>query len=89
MASLQRTPVAENTLRHALLSGASVGGGWGYYAGNASRLEPTCWALLALGDDELPADDLDRHRQFLLRCQRPDGWLTEDPRGTLHLAGIP
>lgn len=24
-------------------------GGWGYYAGKTSRLEPTCWALLALG----------------------------------------
>lgn len=24
-------------------------GGWGYYAGKASRLEPTCWALLASG----------------------------------------
>ena len=25
-------------------------GGWAYYAGKTSRLEPTCWALLALGD---------------------------------------
>jgi hypothetical protein len=25
-------------------------GGWGYFAGKTSRLEPTCWALLALGD---------------------------------------
>lgn len=24
-------------------------GGWPYYAGKSSRLEPTCWALLALG----------------------------------------
>ena len=31
-----------------LLAGRNTDQGWGYYAGKASRLEPTCWALLAL-----------------------------------------
>ena len=40
----------------ALREGRNLDGGWGYYAGKSSRLEPTCWALLALGgeaDDEV------------------------------------
>ncbi len=36
-------------LKQALLRSRNEDGGWGYYAGKASRLEPTCWALLALG----------------------------------------
>jgi hypothetical protein len=30
--------------------GRNADGGWGYYSGKASRLEPTCWAFLALTD---------------------------------------
>ena len=41
-------------LKQALLRSRNQDGGWGYYAGKASRLEPTCWALLALGS---AADD--------------------------------
>ena len=41
-------------LKQALLRSRNEDGGWGYYAGKASRLEPTCWALLALGS---AADD--------------------------------
>ena len=37
------------TIRDLLLAARNADGGWGYYAGKASRLEPTCWALLALG----------------------------------------
>lgn len=36
-------------LTQALLRSRNADGGWGYYAGKSSRLEPTCWALLALG----------------------------------------
>jgi hypothetical protein len=32
-----------------LLRGRNADGGWGYQVGKASRLEPTCWAILALG----------------------------------------
>jgi len=38
------------SLRDGLRAGRNADGGWGYYAGKASRLEPTCWALLALPD---------------------------------------
>ena len=47
-------------LRQSLLSGRNSDGGWGYYAGKASRLEPTCWALIALGADARPFDVLHR-----------------------------
>jgi hypothetical protein len=35
-------------LREFLLRARNADGGWGYQAGRASRLEPTCWASLAL-----------------------------------------
>jgi hypothetical protein len=35
-------------LRRFLLTSRNSDGGWGYYPGKSSRLEPTCWALLAL-----------------------------------------
>lgn len=65
-------------LRAALLAHANAGGGWGYYPGRTSRLEPTCWALLALGD---AAKDFDPepHWRFLTGCQRGSGFLVEDP----------
>ena len=47
-------------LRQSLLAGRNADGGWGYYAGKASRLEPTCWALIALGADARPFDVLRR-----------------------------
>jgi hypothetical protein len=42
-----RSAVASG-LREALLGLRNADGGWGYYPGKTSRLEPTCWALLAL-----------------------------------------
>jgi len=43
---------AKPDVRKALLASRNADGGWGYYPGKASRLEPTAWALLAL--DEPP-----------------------------------
>jgi hypothetical protein len=37
------------SIREYLLAGRNADGGWGYVRGKASRLEPTCCALLALG----------------------------------------
>jgi hypothetical protein len=37
-------------LREFLLGARNADGGWGYQPGRASRLEPTCWASLALGN---------------------------------------
>jgi hypothetical protein len=47
-------------LRQALLASRNADGGWGYYAGKASRLEPTSWALVALGREAEPLDVLRR-----------------------------
>lgn len=41
-----------DTLESALRRGQNADGGWGYYAGKRSRLEPTSWALLALTDSD-------------------------------------
>src|SRR5262245_32040111 len=63
------------------MASASPGGGWPYYAGKRSRIEPTCWALMALaataGD---PAEWLRAaapHFQWLARAQRADGLLVD------------
>lgn len=46
----------ERELRAALIASRNADGGWGYYRGKRSRLEPTAWALLALGrPEDLPA----------------------------------
>jgi hypothetical protein len=47
-------------LRQYLLDNRNADGGWGYYGGKTSRLEPTCWALLALGSEARPFDVLRR-----------------------------
>lgn len=47
----------DRELTNRLLGARNPDGGWGYFAGKVSRLEPTCWCLLALGD-EAPADVL-------------------------------
>ena len=47
------TPAAARAtaeVRKALLSSRNTDGGWGYYPGKASRLEPTAWGLLALNE---------------------------------------
>ena len=71
-------------LRSALVAGANTGGGWGYYPGKSSRIEPTCWALLALaGTSNEPVDvwrsSADTHLRFLARSQRSDGLLLDLP----------
>ena len=59
--------------------------GWGYYTGKASRVEPTCWALLAHGStDSLSTTDWEAfarpHLAFLTGLQGSDGLLVEtDP----------
>src|SRR5688500_18962287 len=47
----------ERTLQRQLLDARNLDGGWGYEASRTSRLEPTCWALLALA---APREDADR-----------------------------
>lgn len=60
---------AADRLRAFLTAGRNSDGGWPYAAGRHSRLEPTSWALLALGD---PAAS-----QLLLRWRGANGLLVE------------
>jgi len=51
-------------------------GGWGFRAGLASRVEPTCWALLALLQSEFHEEQnecISRGLDFLRRAQLADG----------------
>lgn len=70
------------TTAAALAAGMNATGGWAYYAGRTSRLEPTAWALLALAPDVDPAP----HRAFLARCRRASGWLVEQDELPVNVA---
>jgi len=62
-------------LQKVLRDGRNADGGWGYYAGKSSRLEPTCWALLALRDlDPAP----------LRQWPTTEGRLLERPGGSVN-----
>ena len=79
---LARAPVSAR-LRTGLIAAANHAG-WPYYRGKSSRIEPTCWALLALGDtwkDDAVAWQrfAAPHLQWLAATQREDGLLREDP----------
>src|SRR5206468_9623334 len=78
-----------NTLAlfNALAGTANSRGGWSYQPGKASRLEPTCWSVLALGLQ--PSHDAASdapHKIFFDRCQRQDGWLVEDAHWPINVA---
>ena len=64
-------PATVKRLREALLAAAAREGGWPYYSGKTSRIEPTCWALLALGDTW--SDDADARGLLLAHHLR---WLS-------------
>jgi hypothetical protein len=79
------------TARLAETLGSSVNGdgGWGYFPGKASRLEPTCWAALALLDSGAMTDDGARVDAALARLagwQRADGLLADTPAAPPNLA---
>jgi hypothetical protein len=65
-------------LTAALQRARNADGGWAYHPGKRSRVEPTCWALLALSQANLQAPNLD----VLGRWPRRDNWL-------IDLAGAP
>jgi hypothetical protein len=69
-------------LRDILLAGRNADGGWGYSSAKASRLEPTCWALLALAPD-LPAADM---KGVLERWPAREGLLLERQGGEPNYA---
>lgn len=72
-------------LRSALAGSRNADGGWGYYAGKTSRLEPTCWATLALATSGTNATPpADAARPFLELARR---WRHES--GLLAEGGLP
>jgi len=56
-----------------LLAVRDAGGGWPYYRGRHVRIEPTCWALLALR----PTEMVPIHVATLRALQADDGWLRD------------
>ena len=80
MPQADRARTSQASRRSALVDLAARSGGWSYYADRSSRIEPTCWALLALGPagaDPREAAALTGARTFLRGLQRPDGLLVE------------
>lgn len=75
--SLVQTRCEELTA--SLLRSRNPDGGWPYHPGKSSRLEPTCWAILALGGQiEAPS--------ALHRWPAADGLLLEQAGGTRNYA---
>ena len=76
-------------LRGRLLADARPDG-WGYYAGRAARIEPTSWALLALGENWTgPGSWVDAARPrfaFLRSRQTPGGLLSDTEPSLASLA---
>jgi hypothetical protein len=64
-----------SALARALLTGRNADGGWGYYRGKVSRLEPTCWALLALAGYSETSDQA----RVLSTWPAPGGVLLDGP----------
>ncbi|HEX5108478.1 MAG TPA: hypothetical protein VFV95_08535 [Vicinamibacterales bacterium] len=62
-----------SAIREALLESRNRDGTWPYVSGKQARLEPTCWALLALGRAGGRGPDL----EVLERWQRRDHWLID------------
>ena len=81
-----------------LLESQNADGGWGFHPGATSAVEPTAWALLALGKLDPQSPELARAVAWLLGCQNEDGswpsrpetveasWIT--PLGGLALLGL-
>ncbi|HEX5070873.1 MAG TPA: hypothetical protein VFV78_11725 [Vicinamibacterales bacterium] len=79
---------AIDRLRRELLGARNADGAWGYYRGKSSRLEPTCWTLLALSTqiDQRPPPDPDPAIAWLERCDRANGWLVEHEEWPFNIA---
>src|SRR5687767_6712709 len=65
-----------------LLAGQNRDGGWGYYRDKQSRLEPTSWAVLALGSTPAGMSA----REALRQWPSTDGLLLERAGGEPNFA---
>jgi hypothetical protein len=72
----QQASAPEAALQTWLVQHRNRDGGWSYYPSKASRLEPTCWALLALSRHGSRPPGVDVISQWPRRA----GWLTDAPR---------
>jgi len=77
---------ASEQLRERLLAGRNADGGWGYYANHSSRLEPTCWTMLALAASGASRTEIDSAAAWIGQCARPTGWLVENPAWPVNIA---
>ncbi len=70
----ETAPMTPAELRDRLANSAAADGGWGYHAGQAGHLEPTCLAMAALGAD-IPRHEevLKKALVFLAAQALPDG----------------
>jgi hypothetical protein len=66
-----------NSLADILVRSRNADGGWGYYPGKTSRLEPSCWAALSLSLAEKSANDLADSTRWLSSRVRRDGFLDD------------
>ena len=65
-------------LAETLLRRRNANGGWGYYPGKASRIEPTCWAALCLSRGERSTTgSADGALRWLAARQRADGFIAD------------
>jgi hypothetical protein len=68
-----------------LRNAQNADGGWGFHPGAESRVEPTCWAILALqasGNATASVAKLDQGFQFLRAAQLADGSWVASPQVT-------
>jgi hypothetical protein len=75
-------PRVTTDLSSVLLGLRNPDGGWGYYPGKASRLEPTCWALLALARHSGTAVDV----APLQKWPRQDAWFVDAKGAPINYA---
>ena len=77
----QQAPASEAALSTWLVQHRNRDGGWSYYPSKASRLEPTCWALLALSrNGSRPGLDV------IGEWPRRGGWLADGPKIPVNYA---
>ena len=74
----QKTATTHDTL----LAIRNADGGWGYAPSKASRVEPTCWSLLAMSRSSGRPIDI----EVLLRWKRQDGWFVDIPGAPVNYA---
>lgn len=70
------TPIGEYPFLSLLERAQKEDGGWGFHVNSESRVEPACWALLALlqiGAHKDLSERLSRGLQFLKSAQLPNG----------------